>query len=460
MTTEPSETPLFGLPPSTGVATIESPAIPPKKHRLSRRAFLGLAGSAGALGAAGAIWGPTVWHQLISGSSNTRGLGSKTGRTLVLVTLYGGNDGLNTVVPYMDPAYAAVRGTLAIDPTTVLPLADGIGLHASMTGMQDLWKSKTLAIVQGVGFANPNFSHFESMDIWQTGLPDDPASSGWLGRWLDATGSDPLRAVGIGPTTPTALVGANVQGASIPLGGITLPGAPTEQAAYAVLGGVTHGEPFLLDQAAASCSDLLQVNKTLGPILTKTASADPLHLKSAAATATSEANLATANGGGGLSATNTLATQLSVVANLILADAPTEVYSVELGGFDTHYNQAPTQDTLLSQLDQGVSAFVDALSTTARGRGTVVLVYTEFGRRVGGNASAGTDHGWANVVFVAGHEVKGGFYGEPPSLTNLNDGNIAYNTDFRTVYSTVLDQVLGVDAKTFLQGTFKPVEFL
>ncbi|MGH9120688.1 MAG: DUF1501 domain-containing protein, partial [Acidimicrobiales bacterium] len=404
-----------------------------------------------------------LWERLAAAASSVgKGtLGSRTGRTLVLVTLYGGNDGLNTVVPYTNPAYGLARGILAVDPSSVLELGEGFGLHPAMPRFHKLWTEKKLAIVHGVGFANPNYSHFESMDIWQTALPNDPASSGWLGRWLDATGSNPLRAVGIGPTTPTALVGANVQAAAIPVGGITLPGTPLEQAAYAKLGGTFHGEPFLLDQAAASCADLLQVNKTLGPILTKTANADPLHLKSAAATSTSESNLALSNGGGGLGAANTLATQLSVVANLILSDAPTEVYSVDLGGFDTHYNQAATQDTLLAEVDQGISAFVDAMSTTTRGRGTVVLVYTEFGRRVGGNASLGTDHGWANVVFVAGHQVKGGtFYGEPPSLTALNDGNIVYNTDFRTVYSTVLDQVLGVDAKTFLQGTFKPVEFL
>jgi uncharacterized protein (DUF1501 family) len=149
-----------------------------------------------------------------------------------------------------------------------------------------------------------------------------------------------------------------------------------------------------------------------------------------------------------------LATQLSIVANLILAGAATEVYSVELGGFDTHAAQANTQSELLTQLDTGVSAFVDAVGATERGSETVVLVYTEFGRRVSANASAGTDHGWANVVLVAGHPVKGGFYGDPPSLTNLSEGNLVYTTDFRSVYATMFDQVLGVDPKGFLGGTF------
>jgi uncharacterized protein (DUF1501 family) len=170
--------------------------------------------------------------------------------------------------------------------------------------------------------------------------------------------------------------------------------------------------------------------------------------------------LAIANGGGGLSAANVLSTQLSVVANLLLADVPTEVFSVELGGFDTHTDQVTTQAALLPQLDTAVGAFLDAISSTTRGKETVVLVYTEFGRRVSANASVGTDHGWANVVFAAGLPVKGGFYGEPPSLTNLSEGNQIYNLDFRRVYATVLDQVIGVDASTFLGGKFSTVAFV
>ena len=155
-----------------------------------------------------------------------------------------------------------------------------------------------------------------------------------------------------------------------------------------------------------------------------------------------------------------LSTQLSVVANLLLADVPTEVFSVELGGFDTHTDQVNTQAALLPQVDTAVGAFLDAISTSKRGKETVVLVYTEFGRRVSSNASAGTDHGWANVVFAAGAPVKGGFYGEPPSLTNLSEGNQIYNLDFRRVYATVLDQVIGVDASSFLGGKFSTVGFV
>jgi uncharacterized protein (DUF1501 family) len=161
-----------------------------------------------------------------------------------------------------------------------------------------------------------------------------------------------------------------------------------------------------------------------------------------------------------LSAAGILATQLSLVANLILAGSSTQVYSVELGGFDTHANQGPTQKTLLGQLDTALSAFVDAMSQDPRGHATTVLVYTEFGRRVAANASAGTDHGWANVLFAAGPSVKGGWYGEPPSLSKLSDGNTVYTTDFRRPYATVLDRVLGVDPSAFLQGSFQTMGFI
>jgi uncharacterized protein (DUF1501 family) len=365
------------------------------------------------------------------------------------------------VVPYKDPSYLSARGILAVDPSTVLDLGDGFGLHPAMPRFHKLWTDKHLAIVQGVGFANPNYSHFESMDIWQTAQPQDSSGTGWLGRWMDKTGADPLRAVSIGPTVPTLLTGAKVQAAAISPGPIKLPGSAADVALYRSLANTSEGEPSLLVEAAHSNADLLEVNTVLGPVLDK-ARTNPLHLTGPEAPNTngSAAALAFANGGGGQSAANVLSTQLSVVANLLLADVPTEVFSVELGGFDTHTEQVTTQAALLPQLDTAVGAFLDAISSTKRGRQTVVLVYTEFGRRVVANASAGTDHGWANVVFAAGQPVKGGFYGEPPSLTNLSEGNQVFNLDFRRVYATVLDQVIGVDATTFLGGKFSTVAFV
>jgi uncharacterized protein (DUF1501 family) len=429
---------------------------------LSRRRFLALAGGIGAAGVLGATLGPRAWEVLFGGASDPRGmLSSSTSRRLVLVTLYGGNDGLNTVIPYENPNYASGRGSLAIESDKVLPLSEGFGLHPALTGFKKLWDQKKLGIVQGVGFANPNYSHFESMDIWQSGSTDASTDTGWIGRWLDANGSSPLRAVGIGPTTPVLLQGNKVQGSSLPASGLTLPGSSSEQALYSALAGTTRDEALLLAESAHSSANLLLVDRQLGPILDRTATADPLHLNGTSTTAAAaQGALAIANGGGGLSNSNVLATQLSMVANLILAGSPTEVYTVELGGFDTHADQATTQQTLLSELSSGVTAFVDALTKSTAGAGTVVVVYTEFGRRVTGNASGGSDHGWANAVFVAGDSVKGGWYGEPPSLTKLSDGNLVFTTDFRSVYTTLLDQVIGVDPKAFVPGKFATLPFV
>ena len=380
-------------------------------------------------------------------------MGDADGRNLVLLTLYGGNDGLNTVIPYRDPAYAPARGPLAVDASSVLPLAEEFGLSAKMPGFKKLWDAHDLAIVHGVGFSDPNYSHFESMDIWQSGVPQTPVATGWLGRWLDGTKSSPLRAIALGPTLPTALSGERVQGAAIPVGPLVLPGSTSEQAQYASLARADRDDPSLAAESAMSDRVLLELHQRLGPVLDRTATSNPLHLTDESSlVAGASANLAIANGGGGQASGNVLAVQLSVVANLILAGAKANVYSVELGGFDTHADQMPTQSTLLSELDTAVTAFVDALRGTRHGSRTVVLIYTEFGRRVGGNASNGTDHGWANVAFVAGPSVKGGFYGEPPSLTKLSEGNTVYTTDFRTLYATMLGQVLGADPKSFLEG--------
>ncbi|MDA8271934.1 MAG: DUF1501 domain-containing protein [Actinomycetota bacterium] len=448
-----------------------SQSTPREVWSVNRRKFLALAGGFGAAGVLSATLGPRLWEDFFGSVPKEAAVGPPplpltsvtSKRPLVLVTLYGGNDGLNTVIPYQSSVYQSNRGQLAIDAAKVLPLGEGYGLHPSMTGFKRLWEAKQLAIVQGVGFANPNFSHFESMDIWQSGVPGEPVSSGWLGRWLDATSSSPLRAVSIGPTMPTLLTGEKVQGAAIPPGKLVLPGDSTEQMLFAALSQISSGSPQLLSEAAAACGNLVEMSRQMGPTLSRTAASDPLHLAgatSSALAANGGAALAIADGGGGESTPNVLATQLSIVANLILAGAVPQVYSVDLGGFDTHVSQQPTQAKLLGELDMAVTAFVDALANTSSGHGVVVLIYTEFGRRVNANSNEGTDHGWANNVFVVGPAVKGGFYGEPPDLKRLQEGNLVFTTDFRSVYATMFDKVLGVDPKPFLQGSFNTLSMV
>jgi uncharacterized protein (DUF1501 family) len=436
------------------------------RGRISRRRFLAISG-AGALGAAGAglgLWqsGVLESHLAANGAAPSSTGSAADGPILVLLTLYGGNDGLNTVVPYHDPSYPAARGNMALDLNTVLPLSDGFALHPSMPGFQKLFKANRLAIVQGVGYPGPNLSHFESMDIWQSATTDGDQTSGWIGRWLDATGTDPLRATSIGPTLPLSLMGAKVQGAAVPPPPLTLPGTSAQQLAYAGMDVVAPGARGLLTDVATSGADLLKVQRTLAPVLDSNRSGSA----SGTAGATSlegaaEGALAITQGGGGLSASSVLAEQLDLVLTMINADVPTKVYAISFGGFDTHTNEADTQKTLLGQLDQAVSSFLGQVARPPHGRPVVVLIHTEFGRRVAGNASGGTDHGAANVVFVAGSTVKGGFYGDPPSLTKLDDyGNLVFSTDFRSVYATIFEDVIGADPKPFLGKGYRTLPLL
>jgi uncharacterized protein (DUF1501 family) len=351
---------------------------------------------------------------------------------LVLVTLYGGNDGLNTVVPYSDPAYHSARPNLGYAPNQVLELGHGLGLNPKLTGLHGLWKSGSLAIVLGVGYPEPNLSHFASMDIWQTASLSG-LGPGWLGQWLDATGDDPLRAISVGNTLPPALRGAKASATAVTAPSIDLPGGPALASAYAALAAPDPSRSGMAADAAAAAADLLSARARLDAL-------------SPAATP----------------AGTDLASQLGVVSALILAGAPTRVYQVSLSTFDTHADEKATHETLLGDLDGALTGFLSKVTASPAGRGTVVMTYSEFGRRPAENASGGTDHGAAAPLFIAGHPVKGGrFYGEQPSLTQLDpNGNLVFNVDFRSVYSTMLERVVGVEATPFVGGRFPVLDVI
>jgi uncharacterized protein (DUF1501 family) len=355
-------------------------------------------------------------------------------RTLVLVTLYGGNDGLATVIPYADPAYHAARPELAYRPEDVLHLDDTLGLNPGMKGFADLFRQHRLAIVRGVEYPKPDHSHFRSMDIWQTGSPASPTTTGWLGRWLDATGGDPRHAVSFEPVLPVVLAGATTAGAAVP----TNAGKPAK-AAQAVLAGFgkpAPGEPALQARAARSFADLVAVDTMI----------HDLPEPSPSASADSNAQ-ATGTGGRGA-----LGPQLDLVARCVEAGVATRVFSASLGGFDFHADEKEAQQRQLTELDNAVTAFVRRMATTDRGRKVVVAIYSEFGRRVRANASQGTDHGTASDVFLLGAPVHGGFYGTQPSLTDLDNGDLKVSTDFRDVYATLLRDVLGTEPDRVLPG--------
>ena len=382
---------------------------------ISRRKFL--IASAG-VGAAGLLSGTAAvtWPELQRAAID-RPLADGSG-VLVVVTLYGGNDGINTVIPYGDNAYHDARPDLAYAPADVLHLDDRLGLNPACKGLAQLWKDQRLAIVRGVSYPQPDHSHFRSMDIWQTASPAEPVQTGWIGRWLDATGDDPLRAVNVGAVLPPMAVGEKRTAAAF-LSGAS-PAFPSRLApTMSALGADDpHDTPAMAAVCAASLATA-STEKTLSSLGTPRAAA----------------------GGNG----NALATQLDLVATCVKAGVPARVYLVQLGGFDTHAGERSTQQRLLQALDSALAAFLREMATDRYGKNVVVLAYSEFGRRVRANASQGTDHGTAGPVLVAGQPVKGGFYADEPSLTDLDDGDLKPTSDFRDIYQTLLAHTIGTD---------------
>jgi len=447
---------------------------------VSRRTFLlgaGTAGIAGAIAAAHSpieralgITNPPPSRSLTPAAPATSAGGAagidSTKGILVLVALYGGNDGLNTLVPYSDSAYLAARPTIGFPANQVIPLDSELGLNPNLKGLKTLWDSKSLAIVRGVGHGNPTFSHFREMDIWQSAAPDTDEVTGWIGRYLDQSGGrDPLFAMSLGPTLPKLLQGNESAGAAIPSGTLALPHAALLEAPFAALASPFPGETDLAARIAQSGGDLLTVLHAVKDVLAEQPPViEGTALETAPATpgpTTTEPSPTTLKPGTSPAATSALSAQLDLVARLIKGGLSSRVYVVSTGGFDTHGSEQPTQDKLLADLDQAVTGFVTAMGTDPRGNDVVLMTFSEFGRRVAENASGGTDHGSSAPLFVAGPLVKGGYYGEEPSLTDLDDGNLNYTTDFRSVYATVVSQVLGIDPKTVLLGqTFPTIPFL
>jgi uncharacterized protein (DUF1501 family) len=400
---------------------------------VTRRRFLIASGVAGGAALAAGATAYTLPDLLA-----TAGDRASDARTLVLVTLYGGNDGLNTVIPYADPAYHDARPDLAYKPEEVLHLDKTLGLNPGMKGFKRLFDAGRLAIVRGIGYPKPDHSHFRSMDIWQTGQPDRPGNTGWLGRWLDATGGDPRHAVSFEPVLPPVLAGATTAGAAVALREGKLPANAT----LAAFGRPAPGEPPLQARAARAYADLVEVDAMVRQ-LSATLSPSP------SGGAAPGDNQPKATGTGGRSA---LSAQLDLVARCVEAKVATRVFSVSLGGFDLHADGKAAQQRQLTELDTSVAAFADRMARTDAGRKVVVAIYSEFGRRVRANASDGTDHGTASDFFVLGSPVHGGLYGRQPSLIDLDNGDLKFSIDFRDVYAALLDGVLRTDPGKVLGG--------
>lgn len=385
---------------------------------MNRRKFLIAGAGVGAAGLLSGVAAVSLPDLLDAGQQ--RPIPEKTG-ILVIVTLYGGNDGINTVIPYADNAYHDARPDLAYAPGEVLPLDDQLGLNPAMIGMADLWRRKRLAIVRGVGYPKPDRSHFRSMDIWQTASPDEAVRTGWIGRWLDVTGDDPLRAVNIGAVLPMMAVGDKQMASAL---SETIPRIPTDIAD--TLSAMADDDPRDTPAMRAVRRTYRATGATEPEFARVITGVDPT---SASRSADVES----------------LSAQLDVVARCVKAAVPTRVYMVSLGGFDTHADERGTQEDLLRSLDEALTPFLAQMRTNTYGRNLVVMAYSEFGRRVAANASQGTDHGAAGPVFLMGAPVKGGFYGDEPSLTDLVDGDLKTTTDFRDIYHELLGKIIKVD---------------
>ena len=385
---------------------------------MNRRKFLIAGAGVGAAGLLSGVAAVSLPDLLDAGRQ--RPMPEKSG-ILVIVTLYGGNDGINTVIPYADNAYHDARTDLAYAPGEVLPLDGQLGLNPALTGMAELWRRKRLAIVRGVGYPHPDRSHFRSMDIWQTASPNDAVPTGWIGRWLDASGDDPLRAINVGAVLPLMAVGEKHVASAL---SETIPRIPTDIAD--TLSAMADDDPRDTPAMRAVRRTYRATRVTEPEFGRVIKGVDP-------ATAGRSADV------------ESLAAQLDVVARCVKAAVPTRVYMVSLGGFDTHADERGTQEELLRTLDDALTPFLAQMRTNMYGRNLVVMAYSEFGRRVAANSSQGTDHGAAGPVFLMGAPVKGGFYGDEPSLTDLVDGDLKTTTDFRDVYHELLSKTLKTD---------------
>ena len=350
-------------------------------------------------------------------------------RTLVLLHLNGGNDGLNTVVPYADPLYRVLRPGLGIDTGQVRKIDAKLGLHPALAGFEQLWRRERLAIVNGVGYPQPNYSHFRATEIYYTAEPDKTPTEGWIGRALGHRESTrPLRAVALAKEKPLAFTGA-------PHGVVSM----------------TDFAQFKLPKDTAATLKMYERFKDLpgprGAVARRAIEAFKVAARIAA--------LRPVRG----SFYGRLGQDLSKVLALLKTDLDLEVIHLSFGGFDTHANQAGQHNQLLAQVGNNLRAYQDLLDRMGLADRVVTCVFSEFGRRANENISGGTDHGAAYPAFVLGAGVKPGFHGAQPRLDDLDGNNLKFTTDFRRLYASLLHGTLGIDPKPII-GDHKPLEVI
>ncbi len=390
----------------------------------------------------------------------TQQASGKDGKILVVVQMSGGNDGLNTVVPYGDDAYYAARGALAHDKKAVLKLDNYVGLAPNLTAFKSLYDAGRLAVIQGIGYPNPNRSHFRSMDIWHSAQPEKEVfTAGWLGRYFDNTcaGTDPHVGVAIGDTLPAAMRGDRI-----------LPLSFERPESYRFQGKDKTGYMKLNMRDGMEIPPAPSTRPTGGPSARKAVAAvtpgaqlDFLHRTAMDAQVSSDDILRMTGRNASTKYPGTeFANSMKTVASMIAGGLPTRVYYVSLGGFDTHAGQKGRHDQLMQQLSQGLDAFWADLKEQRNDDRVMLMTFSEFGRRVQVNASGGTDHGAASSMFLMGPKLKTGLAGKYPSLTQLDQGDLKWNTDFRSVYATILEKWLDTPSKPILGNQFQTLPLL
>ena len=402
----------------------------------NRRDFLRSSLAASTLVSMGATTVPTF----LSRSARAAGTVKPNERILVVVQLLGGNDGVNTVVPHGLDGYTKGRRALRLPASQLQKVTKEIGLHPAMGQMAKLLESNRLAIVQGVGYPNPDRSHFRSMDIWESArLESDAVDTGWLGRAVDATPAKPgedTRAIHIGPRSlPLALKSRQTEVPSL------------ESLDQYRLRLDRRDERDALDQ-------LTRIDR---------GNDDPLlgFMRRSTLTAydsSKRLEQVTKPKGESKYPNYGLARRLELIAQIIKAGFGTRIYYTSLDGFDTHANQLGTHAALLNELSDSIAAFHNDLKGDGQGDRVALLTFSEFGRRVKENASLGTDHGAAAPLFVVGPVTRAGLIGDHPSFDKLDDGDLIHHTDFRRVYASVLETWLGCPSTTVLGPGFAPLE--
>jgi uncharacterized protein (DUF1501 family) len=366
--------------------------------------------------------------------------------TLVVVELTGGNDALNTLVPYGDPLYYDQRPNQNIPEDQVLDIDGRRGFNMNLAALKPFFDSGKLAVIEGIGYPHPNRSHFRSMDIWHTAEPDDVAEDGWIGkaiRDLDPRGDNPRLGINVGRGMPRAFHLPGVSAASVAsvdtYGVLTNLSSVTQRACaldlLARMYSATEGQndvSLFIGQTGLDAQSGAVILNTAAKAYTSTVEY-PKH--------------------------NPLASSLRDIAKLKLADLGTRFFYTQLGSFDTHANQKESHPRLLKDTAEAIAALCADLDAHAAADDVVVWVFSEFGRRVADNGS-GTDHGAGGLAFLIGNRVKGGFYGEAPSLrpTDQIEGDLAFNLDFRSVYTSILEQWMAVEAGPIVGGKFEQLD--